>query len=173
MLKEVDYKELVENNYNPRKRFDDAEMVELTESIKKVGLLEPLVVRKKDGKYEVVCGIRRYKALGNINNGLKVPVNIVDVDDHQAQILSFTENYERVGFNAMEEARWFAKALGLDPPSIEGIPDHKGKLIQDLSKEIPTSAATIERRLHLLVLPEQVQNMVEQKYILLGYVELC
>jgi len=172
MLKEIEYKELVENDYNPRKRFDDAEMVELTESIKKVGLLEPLVVRKVNGKYEVVCGIRRYKALGHINNGEKVPCNVVDVDDHQAIILSFTENFERSDFSAIEEARFFAKALGIDPPSIEGIPDHKGKAIQDLSKEIPSSPATIERRLMLLALPDEIQTMIEQNNILLGVAEI-
>ena len=111
MLKEIEYKELVENKYNPRKRFDDAEMVELTESIKKVGLLEPLVVREKNGKFEVVCGIRRYRALGHIGNGGKVPCNIVNVDDHQAMVLSFTENFERLGFSPVEEARFFYNAL--------------------------------------------------------------
>ena len=73
-------------------------------------------------------------------------------------------------------ARFFAKALGIDPPSIEGIPDHKGKAIQSLSKEIPSSPATIERRLMLLALPEKVQNMVEVKPkdggLLLGAAEL-
>jgi len=172
MLKEVEYKELVENDYNPRKRFDDAEMVELTESIKKVGLLEPLVVRKKNGKYEVVCGIRRYKALGNINNGKKVPVNIVDVDDHQAIILSFTENFERSDFSPIEEARFFAKALNMMPDAIESGKSHNTQAVQALSKEIPSSPATIERRLMLLALPSEVQTMVEQGGILLGVAEI-
>jgi ParB family transcriptional regulator, chromosome partitioning protein len=171
MLKEVEYKELVENNYNPRKRFDDAEMVQLTESIRKVGLLEPLVVRKKNGKYEVVCGVRRYKALGNLNNGKKVPVNIVDVDDHHALILSFTENFERANFTPMEEARFFAKALGTTG-SIGPIPNHGTKEVIALSKEIPSSPATIERRLSLLALPQEVQTMVENDELLLGVAEI-
>jgi ParB family chromosome partitioning protein len=172
MLKEIDYKELVENDYNPRKRFDDAEMVELTESIKKVGLLEPLVVRKKkDGKYEVVCGIRRYKALSNIHNGKKIPVNIVDVDDHQALILSFTENFERADFSPIEEARFFAKALSITSIEVSPI-QHRNEAIQLLSKEIPSSPATIERRLMLLVLPSEVQIMIEQDSILLGVAEI-
>jgi len=135
-------------------------MVELTESIKKVGLLEPLVVREKNGKYEVVCGIRRYRALGHIDNGRKVPVNVVKVDDHQAMVLSFTENFERVGFSPVEEARFFYNALEIKE-------DFKLKVSQDspeikqLSKDIPTSAMTIAKRLYLLALPEQVQNMLE------------
>jgi len=172
MLKELDYKELVENDYNPRKRFDDAEMVELTESIKKVGLLEPLVVRKYNGKYEVVCGIRRYKALEHINNGKKIPVNIVDVDDHQAIILSFTENFERSDFSPIEEARFFAKALNIGSGSIESLPSVNNQAVQSLSKEIPSSPATIERRLMLLALPEQVQTMIEQNSMLLGVAEI-
>jgi ParB family transcriptional regulator, chromosome partitioning protein len=161
MLKEVDYKELVENKYNPRKRFDDAEMVELTNSIKKVGLLEPLVVRKKDGKYEVVCGIRRYRALGHINNGNKIPVNIVDINDHQAMVLSFTENFQRVGFSPVEEARFFYNALGIkDFPNIGKYHKNSDEL-KKLAEDLPASASTIEKRLHLLTLPEKVQEMIE------------
>jgi len=162
MLKEVEYKELVENKYNPRKRFDDAEMVELTNSIKKVGLLEPLVVRKKEGKYEVVCGIRRYRALGHINNGNKIPVNIVDINDHQAMVLSFTENFQRVGFSPVEEARFFYNALGIkDLHNIVQQADYRNPEIKKLSDDLPASAATISKRLRLLILPEKVQEMVE------------
>lgn len=171
VLKEVEYKELVENSYNPRKRFDDAEMVELTESIKKVGLLEPLVVRKKDGKFEVVCGVRRYKALGLINNGKKIPVNVVDVDDHQAMILSFTENFERSDFTPIEEARFFAKALNMKDDQIWS-GSRNSQQIQALSQEIPSSPSTIENRLKLLILPSEVQIMIEQGDILLGVAEL-
>jgi len=61
--------------------------------------------------YEVVCGVRRYRALGHINNGDKIPCNVVDVDDHHAMVMSFTENFERVGFSPVEEARFFYNAL--------------------------------------------------------------
>ena len=101
-----------------------------------------------------------------INNGSKVPVNIVDVDDHQALILSFTENFERSDFTTLEEARFFAKALG-EPIGSDTSPSRNSKKIHALSKEIPSSAATIERRLMLLALPDEVQNMVEDDIILL------
>lgn len=171
MLKEIEYKNLVENKYNPRKRFDDAEMVELAESIKKVGLLEPLVVRAKNGKYEVICGIRRYRALGNVNGG-KVDCNVVKADDHQAMIMSFTENFERQNFTPMEEARFFAKALNIPSGPIGVLPGSKNQGVEALSKEIPSSSRTIGRRLMLLSLPEKVQNMVENKEILLGVAEI-
>ena len=162
VLKEIDYKELVENKYNPRKRFDDAEMVELTNSIKKVGLLEPLVVRKVDGKYEVVCGIRRYRALGHINNGNKVPVTIVDINDHQAMVLSFTENFQRVGFSPVEEARFFYKALEIKEEfNIKLLPSGNDPTVKKLAEDLPASAMTIAKRLYLLTLPEKVQEMVE------------
>lgn len=160
MLKEVEYKELTENKYNPRKHFDDAEMVDLTESIKRVGLLEPLVVRKLNGKYEVVCGIRRYKALGHINDGKKVPVNVVDIDDHQAMVLSFTENFQRVGFSPVEEARFFYNALEIKEESQLSF-GKDNPLIVALASDLPASPATIIRRLNLLSLPEKVQDMLE------------
>jgi len=116
MLKEVEYKELVENKYNPRKRFDDAAMKELVDSIDRIGLLEPLVVRSKgdngNAPYEVVCGIRRYRALGEIKNGKKIPVNQVKVDDKEAQILSICENTARQNLNPIEEGNAYANYLG-------------------------------------------------------------
>ena len=124
MLKEIEYKELVENDYNPRKRFDDAAMKELTDSIKKIGLLEPLVVRKRNGKYEVVCGVRRFKALGNLNNGKKIPVNEVNVSDKEAQILSISENTARKNLNAIEEGKAYANYLELEYSKNFTMPSH-------------------------------------------------
>ena len=109
------------------------------QSIKRVGLLEPLVVRKKNGKYEVVCGIRRYRALGHIGNGGKVPCNVVDVNDHEAMVLSFTENFERVGFSPVEEARFFYKALEIkEITNISNFHQHSPEITQ-LAKDLPAS----------------------------------
>jgi ParB family chromosome partitioning protein len=161
-LAEVSYKDLSENKYNPRKHFDDVEMVELTESIKRVGLLEPLVVRKISGKtYEVVCGIRRYKALGHINNGKKIPVNIVDINDHEAMVLSFTENFQRVGFSPVEEARFFYNALEIKDISELRNYNRSSPTVKTLSEDLPASTDTISKRLFLLTLPEKVQEMLE------------
>jgi ParB family transcriptional regulator, chromosome partitioning protein len=179
VLKEVDYKELVENDYNPRKIFNDAEMVSLKESIESVGLLEPLVVRKKNGKYEVVCGIRRYKALGEIGNGMKVPVNIVDVDDHQALVLSFTENFERSDFTKMEEARFFATMLKKEPTEDYVVPSNAAQYVKDLADELKrflpkVTPSLISRRISLLALPDEVQAMIENDddEMMLGVAEL-
>jgi ParB/RepB/Spo0J family partition protein len=98
-------------------------------------------------------------------------VNIVDVDDHHALILSFTENFERANFTPMEEARFFAKALGITSIDVSPIQQRNDK-IQQLSKEIPSSPATIERRLSLLALPQEVQTMVENDELLLGVAEI-
>jgi len=172
MLKEVEYKDLVENDYNPRKRFDDAEMVELTKSIKKVGLLEPLVVRKKDDKYEVVCGIRRYRALGHINNGSKIPINIVDVDDYHARLLSFKENKDRSDFTPIEYARFYWDTLLEKHGELTTFPSENKKEVKELSAEIDESAYMISNRIYLLALPEKIQTMIESNDILLGVAEI-
>jgi len=176
MLKEVEYKELVENDYNPRKRFDDAEMVELTESIKKVGLLEPLVVREKNGKFEVVCGIRRYRALGHINNGDKIPCNVVKVNDYQARILSFRENKDRADFSPIEYGRFYLDTLKTKHPKLRMFPSKESKEVKELADEVNDSKWTIANRIYLLALPETIQNMVETKVedggLLIGVAEL-
>ena len=67
MLQEITLGKLVENDYNPRKRFDDAAMADLQNSIERIGLLQPLAVRPLDGaKFEVICGVRRFRALSNL-----------------------------------------------------------------------------------------------------------
>lgn len=139
-------------------------MVELTESIRKVGLLEPLVVRSHDGKYEVVCGIRRYRALGQIKNGDKIPVNQVKVDDKHAQILSISENTARQNLSPIEEGKAYANYLKIDIGSIgTKLPSHHDPDLKELSKQIGVGENVISRRISLLILPENVQSMIENK----------
>jgi len=170
MLKEIEYKELVENDYNPRKRFDDAAMQELVDSIRKVGLLESLVVRSKKNNggapYEVICGIRRYRALGQIKNGEKIPVNQVKVDDKQAKILSISENTARQNLSPVEEGKAYANYLQIDfCSSGTKLPSHGNPDITELSKHIGVGEETISRRVSLLFLPEDIQNMIENNIL--------
>jgi len=75
-------------------------------------------------------------------------------------VLSFTENFQRVGFSPVEEARFFYKALEIkDFLNIKNFHEHSEKVIQ-LAKDLPASSFTISRRLYLLTLPEKVQGMI-------------
>lgn len=91
--------------YQPRAVFDDQSIGELAESIKKQGLLQPLLVRAiTDGKYEIIAGERRWRAcqLAGIHN---IPVMIHHVDDETAMALALVENLQREDLNAMDQAR--------------------------------------------------------------------
>jgi len=89
-------------------------------------------------------------------------VTIVDINDHQAMVLSFTENFQRVGFSPVEEARFFYKALEIKEEfNIKLLPSGNDPTVKKLAEDLPASAMTIAKRLYLLTLPEKVQEMVE------------
>ena len=202
MLKEIELKNLVENKYNPRRRFDDAAMQDLKDSIDARGsIIQPLTVRnisKSKGKdenkfitekYEVVAGIRRLKALkGLFNENKKIPCNIVDADDEEARIISISENIAREELTSIEEARAFANFIKVEDPndkmkkisfleSVEKgdgqardkilVPSKNHKDVVSLSKNLAQpgkySASKISGRLHLLLLPSDLQTAVENK----------
>lgn len=171
--------ELVENDYNPRKRFDDAAMKELEDSIRRVGLIQPLAVRKKGKKYEVIAGIRRLKALRNIDSAANIPCNVVNVSDQEAKILSISENVARKNLTPIEEARAFAQYFGkIDQKTTSDDLNaslRRGKNIvwaiteeemDKLKSEIGLSSVRIYKRMSLLLLCEIVQNMIENEELL-------
>ena len=184
---EISLEDLRENDYNPRKRFDTAPMKELTDSIGKVGLIQPLAVRKLDGTHEVIVGIRRLKALHNLYDGdYEVSCNLFDVDEDQAQIMSVTENTARQSMTPIEEARAYATYLKFDLAKaikkvgqdlVQGkpfkVPDFTTREeLKKYSEMIGPSRTTIQKRIRLLFLTEHVQNMLENEQITLRTSEL-
>ncbi|GAG99098.1 unnamed protein product, partial [marine sediment metagenome] len=165
MNDEIPIGKLLANNYNPRKRFDSAKMKELEGSIESQGIVQAITVRPlENGKYEVVAGMRRFKAAKNV--GLKkVPAMIRILDDEEARLLSITENLERADLTPIEEARSFADYLGWDEQHHFEDGQQKGilALVQGLAASIPMSEKTIYNRLNLLHLPESLQVRVEQE----------
>ena len=98
------------NKGQPRKRFDPAELAELTDSIKQNGVLQPLLVRKNGSTYEIVAGERRYQAAKAA--GLEeVPVIIRDVSDDEIFKLALIENLQRSDLNPIEEAQGYKKLI--------------------------------------------------------------
>ena len=163
------------NSYNPRKLFKDAAMEELKKSIEQVGLLEPLVVRKiENGKHEVVCGMRRFYALKELKVD-EVECNVLELGDVEAVDVSFIENLQREDLTHIEEARMYLTRLQMTPKYQEYvkkkvekntpigvffIPFEDSKIYDELIKKYSKSKKTIYRRLCLLSLPEDIQNMI-------------
>lgn len=162
---EITLSQLVQNNYNPRKHFDDAQMKELEKSIRNQGIVQAITVRPLEGgKYEVVAGTRRFIAAKNA--GLKkIPAMVLELSDEQAILLSITENLERADLTPIEQARAFQAYLGWDEQkSFEGRNQREG--FQDIlvyfADQVGVSKDTVYHRLHFLHLPESLQTQVEQ-----------
>jgi len=96
--------EIVPNPNQPRRRFSEEELKELAESIKEFGVLQPIIVREKDGKYEIVAGERRWRA-AKMAGLSRIPAVVKEVSDEEMMILSLVENLQREDLNPVERAR--------------------------------------------------------------------
>jgi ParB family chromosome partitioning protein len=103
--------EIKTNKYNPRKSFPENELQELAESIKQLGVLQPILVRPKGKKYEIIFGERRYKAV--VLAGLtEIPANVRELSDDDAMDMAITENLQRQDISPIEEANAFQSLVG-------------------------------------------------------------
>ena len=102
--------EVIPNRSQPRKRFDETKLQELADSIKKNGILEPLIVRKVEQGYEIVVGERRWRAAQKA--GLReVPVLVKEVEGREALEISLIENLQRENLNPIEEAEGYRRLI--------------------------------------------------------------
>jgi len=145
------------NSMQPRKLYDDDKLSELISSIKEKGVLQPLLVREKDGGYEVVAGERRLRAARALKMD-EVPVIIKEVSDQEALVLALVENIQREELNPIEEAQAFKKLLEEFNFTQESIATSVGK-----------DRSTITNILRLLRLPIAVQEKVEKGVLSEGH----
>ncbi len=156
----VSIKDIVRSKFQPRKHFDKESLEELTNSIKKQGIIQPIVVRpdkSQDGKYEIVAGERRW--LASQNAGLhEVPVVILNIDDVKSLEFAIVENVQRQDLNPIEEARGYQKLI-----------DDFNYNQEKLSQFIGKSRSYIANSIRLLSLPEDVLLMVEEGDLSAGH----
>ena len=156
----ISIKDISRNKLQPRKHFDKDSLEELTNSIKKQGVIQPIVVRpdkSSEGKYEIVAGERRW--LASQNAGLhEVPVVILNIDDVKSLEFAIVENVQRQDLNPIEEARGYQRL-------INDFNYNQEKLSQFIGK----SRSYIANSLRLLSLPEEVLLMVEQGNLSAGH----
>ena len=139
----------VEPNRNqPRKQFDEDAIEELADSIKQYGVIQPLIVQKKDKYYEIIAGERRWRACKKA--GLKeVPVIIKNYDEKETLKISLIENLQREDLNPIEEAQAYQRL----------IKDYRLKQ-DEVAEKVSKSRAAITNSLRLLKLDSRVQEMV-------------
>ncbi len=150
---QIPIEDIVPNRAQPRVVFDDDSLQELADSIKEHGIIQPLVLRRNDDKYEIVAGERRYRAAKKA--GLtEVPAIITTMSDTEAAEAAIVENIQRKDLTAIEEARSYKAILD------------KGDLSQaDLAKKMGVSQSAISNKLRLLSLDEEVQQAVLESKI--------
>lgn len=144
----VDITKIQPNPNQPRTHFNETLLQELSESIRENGVLQPLLVRKKGQKYEIIAGERRYQAskLAGIE---KIPVIIKVVDDQKMLELALIENLQRSDLNPIEEAKGYKQLL-----------KESGMTQEALSKAVSKSRSAITNSLRLLDLPDEVQQFL-------------
>ena len=156
----ISIKDIVRNKFQPRKYFDKESLVELTNSIKKQGIIQPIVVRPDKssvGKYEIIAGERRW--LASQNAGLhEIPAVILNVDDVKSLEFSIVENVQRQDLNPIEEARGYQRLV-----------DDFNYNQEKLSQFIGKSRSYIANSLRLLSLPEDILLMVQQGNLSAGH----
>ena len=153
----IDINLIKSNEDQPRKSFDDEKILELAESIKSNGIIQPLVLKKVDDEYIIVAGERRWRAAKLI--GLKeVPAIIMNLTEKQILEISLIENIQREDLNSIEEALAYKKLIS-----------DFNLTQEELSKRIGKSRVTITNTLRLLNLSEDVQQYIIEGVISEGH----
>lgn len=145
------------NREQPRKKFDEDALMELADSIKQYGVLEPILVQPRENYYEIVSGERRWRAAKLA--GLKeIPVIIKDLTDQEIAEISLIENIQREDLNPIEEALAYKRLL------------EEFHLKQDeLAEKVSKSRTAVTNSMRLLKLNEEVQQMVVEDMISTGH----
>ena len=145
---QVPVEDIIPNRFQPRLSFDDTSLNDLALSIKQHGIIQPLVLRRKNDKYEIIAGERRFKA-AKLAGLASVPAVISNLDDNASAEVAIVENILRKDLTAIEEAKSFQALLD------------KGYMTQDeLARKMGLSQSAISNKLRLLTLDESVQEAI-------------
>ena len=153
----IDINKIEPNKEQPRKSFNEDSLIELSESIKQHGIVQPLVVTKKDDYFEIIAGERRWRAAKKA--GLKeVPVVVKDYSPQEIMEIALIENIQREDLNPVEEAMAYQRLI------------KEYDLKQDeVAERVSKSRTTITNSLRLLKLDDRVQDMLIQESISSGH----
>ncbi len=145
------------NREQPRRNFEEDALLELADSIKQFGVLQPLLVQKKDDYYEIIAGERRWRA-AKIAGLKEIPVIVKDYSKQEAVEISLIENIQRESLNPIEEAMAFKRLLT------------EFSLKQDeVAERVSKSRTAVTNSMRLLKLNEKVQEMVIDEMITTGH----
>lgn len=153
MYKFIDINQIVANEKQPRTHFENEKIHELSVSIQQNGLLQPIVVRPYEGKYQIVVGERRYRAC-KLAGLEEVPCMVQEYDENQTATAALVENIQRENLSPIEEALAYQQLL-----------DTQNITQEQLSEKVGKKQSTIANKLRLLQLPMTVQEAVRRRDI--------
>lgn len=150
---EIPVNKVIANKYQPRNYFDDEKLMELASSIRENGLLQPITVRPKGKKFEIIAGERRFRAVGLLG---KTSINaiIIEKDDSESAKLALIENLQREDLSSIEIAQSYSEIMELTNISQS-----------DLAIQLGVSQSGIANKLRLLKLDPKVKKLIQSKQL--------
>lgn len=152
-VKQILVEEIIPNRFQPRTIFIDEKIAELSQTIKTHGMIQPIVVREREGKYEIIAGERRWRAVKKLG-WERIPAIVKEFNDSQTASIALIENLQREELTAIEEAMAYSQLLELHNLTQESLAQRLGK-----------GQSTIANKLRLLKLPEPIQQALLNKQI--------
>ena len=150
---EIAIEKIIPNRNQPRLTFNDESLLELALSIKENGLIQPIVVRASDEKYEIIAGERRYRAM-MMGGFTSIPAIISEMSDNQSATVALIENIQREDLNVLEEAIAFKELLRI-----------QNMTQKELAVKVGKSQSSIANKIRLLELPAPVLEALSNKKI--------
>jgi ParB family chromosome partitioning protein len=157
---ELSLDNIVSNSSQPRTSFNEERLLELAESIKRNGIIQPIIVRQYGKQYEIIAGERRYRA-AKLANLTTIPAIIRDCENQQSSEFALIENVQRDDLNPLEEALAYKKLID----------DYTYKH-EDISNIIGKSRSYISNYLRILTLPDSIKNYLRDGKISMGHAKL-
>jgi ParB family transcriptional regulator, chromosome partitioning protein len=156
-LLELDLDLIEPNSEQPRTRFTEENLEELTQSVRVNGIVQPIVVRRRGSRYQIVAGERRWRAAQRA--GLqKVPAVVKDVSDDKLLELALVENIQRQELNPIEEAKAYRNLI-----------DTIGLTQELVAERVGKNRTVVTTSLRLLKLPNEIQKLIEEEKISAGH----
>ncbi len=154
---EIEISKIIPNPHQPRFHFDEIKLQELSDSIKEHGIIQPIVVSRVGGQYEIIAGERRFQA-AKLAGLIKVPVVVRDATEQQKLELAIIENIQRHNLNPVEEARSFQKLI-----------DDFDLSQEEAARKLGKSRSAVANKLRILNLPVEIQKALMEDKITEGH----
>jgi len=156
-VNDVAVSELEPNPAQPRHHFDPAQLQELAASIRESGIVQPILVRRRGSRYQIVAGERRWRAAQLAGIG-RVPITVREIPDERLLEVALIENIQREELTPIEEAQAYQRLL-----------DSSGQTQELVAQRVGKDRSTVANALRLLRLPRDVQDLVEARQLDAGH----